>query len=100
MTSLSRYLAVFLTGLACLMWIACQPQQRGPSKYQFYTARCEAMSDKDETVYRPVPPDALYLAAEDISGLNELKNASFLYNFAVPDGADMPDTMASRPAFS
>ena len=68
MTSLSRYLAVFLTGLVCLMWIACQPATaRAEQISDFYTARCEAMSDKDETVYRPVPPDALYLAAEDIS---------------------------------
>ena len=34
------------------------------------------------------------MAAEDIAGLNGLKNASFLYNFAAPDGEDMPDTMA------
>ena len=68
MTSLSPYLAVFLNGLACLTRIACQPQQYGPSKYQFLYRQMQAMSDKDETVYRPVPPDALYLAAEDISG--------------------------------
>ncbi len=80
----------------CLFDVDCLPAAtaRAEQISDFYTARCEAMSDKDETVYRPVPPDALYLAAEDISGLNELKNASFLYNFAAPDGEDMPDTMA------
>ena len=80
----------------CLFDVDCLPAAtaRAEQISDFYTARCEAMSDKDETAYRPVPPDALYLAAEDISGLNELKNASFLYNFAASDGADMPDTMA------
>ena len=77
----------------------CQPAATARCEQisDFYTARRDALSDKEESVYRPLPPDQIYVNIDEINRLAERKDTSFLFNFAAPDGADWPDTRPGLP---
>ena len=81
---------------ACLFDVDCQPAATARCEQisDFYTARRDALSDKEESVYRPLPPDEIYVNIDEINRLAECEDTSFLFNFAAPDGADWPDTKA------
>ncbi|MGC6474109.1 MAG: transcription-repair coupling factor [Candidatus Puniceispirillaceae bacterium] len=80
----------------CLFDVDCQPAAtaRREQISDFYTARLEAISDKEESVYRPLPADEMYLNLDEINSLATREDTSFLFNFAAPDGTDWPDTKA------
>ena len=82
-----------LEGWTSLFDVECQPAATARLEQisDFYNARLEAISDKDGSVYRPVPPEEMYLGASDIEALSSRQNSSFLFNFAAPDNSDWPD---------
>ena len=59
------------------------------SIYDYYMARIEALKIKkadDETIYRPINPDLLYLKQTDVENIIRNKKSIFLTDFSVPDG--------------
>lgn len=60
----------------------------------FYQSRLEAISNKDESLYRPVPPIHHFLGREDIANIETADHTALLFQFAAPSDSDMPDTGA------
>ena len=53
----------------------------------YYTARLEALNNltADETVYRPIKPEGLYLTQEDFDAMMRAKKAIFLSDLSTPN---------------
>ena len=67
-------------------------QAKEDSIYDYYTARIEALKVKqanDETIYRPVMPELMYLTKNEFEGLVEDKKAVRLSEMSMPDSADV-----------
>ena len=48
----------------------------------FYDARCAALADQQEQVYRPLPPETMYVSEDEIRQLTQQDNLSFLAGFS------------------
>jgi len=85
-----------LSDWPCLFEPECQAAARARlgQIIDFYQARCEAQSERDEMIYRPVPPEQLYLDAESVEQLDEPDNHIFLSAYAAPEEGGWPDTGA------
>ncbi len=86
-------LSTCFEGWTCLFDVECQPaaSARLEQILDFYNARLETISNKEGGVYRPVPPDEMYLGATDIEALPSRQNTTFLFNFVAPDNSNWPD---------
>ena len=59
------------------------------SIYDYYTARIEALKVKqatDETIYRPIKPELMYLTKQEFEASVENKKAVRLSEMSIPDG--------------